>query len=66
MSFVLTVLEQRWEKFATYFVFINVHKELLFASTHFLVNSFKRQIKKMDLESFLLEKCSTGCFLCYS
>ena len=30
------------------------------------LNSFKRQIKKMDLESFLLEKCPTGCFLCYS
>ena len=30
------------------------------------LNSFKRQIKKMDLESFLLEKCPTGCCLCYS
>ena len=30
------------------------------------LNSFKRQVKKMDLESFLLEKCPTGCFLCYS
>ena len=30
------------------------------------LNSFKRQIKKLDLESFLLEKCPTGCFLCHS
>ena len=30
------------------------------------LNSFKRQIKKMDLESSLLEKCPTVCFLCHS
>ena len=30
------------------------------------LNIFKRQIKKLDLESFLLEKCPTGCFLCHS
>ena len=30
------------------------------------LNSFKRQIKKLDLESFLLEKCPTRCFLRHS
>ncbi|RMX51261.1 hypothetical protein pdam_00004697 [Pocillopora damicornis] len=26
------------------------------------LNSFKRQIKKMDLENFLLSRCPTSCF----